>query len=841
MYELIEQSFIANGYSFPFNFKVDGKIHRFKRHLNDKNENGWYVCFVNSLSSNHQYYAGAYGDWSEPGSKNSFCTLIDLDRKKSDQIFKKIDHQIEVEQALRQEECAKSSQEFIKNFCSQLGTSLNEYLTNKKVIGLHGAYTAHEDLIIPIQDIDGKVWSYQRISPDGKKMFQSGTKKKGNFFPIGKIAPKENIYLCEGFATGCTISMAIDKPVLVCFDAGNLVEVAKVIREKYPEILLVICGDSDAFTEGNPGEIKGKEAAAVGLGTYIFPKFKSLVTQPTDFQDLYVLEGLEVVRAQILGVEATLSYVKCLGFQDGAYFYTTSDNMQVTALMTHSESDLARLMPLSYWEAKFPKKNGGVNWTLARFELMDQCRRRGIFTKSHIRGNGVWLDQGKIILHLGDRLFYDGKIHSLHSIDSKYIYELDQALPDIEKELLSKKELIQLTKLLTSFSYSNSTQFMFLGGWMVIAPFCGVLKWRPHLWLTGESGSGKTTLKSCIEDYLKNSFRGLFVTGATTEAGIRQSVRASAFPLVFDEIEPERRKDRDRIDGIMELIRQASSEQDGGILKGSSAGNASSYSSRFCSLLSSVKPRLIAEADKSRFTYISLIRKQGGLDAWPEIERQMGLITPEFSRKLFAYSLHNIENILENIKTFHKAIVSLGHTQRMGQQYGSLLGGFYSLVSDSRISMEEATFRAGQISFESEESVSEMRDQEGCFDFLLGSHFFLDNMRLPLSAFLKELSRHNYLENYRMKVIDDDLWIAANNPQIDKTFENSKWDKSWIHVLKRLDGVNPRKVVNLMGKSTMGILIPRSYFEDEEEVINDFDNLALIRKAEKALSSHLKG
>ena len=60
----------------------------------------------------------------------------------------------------------------------------------------------------------------------------------------------------------------------------------------------------------------------------------------------------------------------------------------------------------------------------------------------------------------------------------------------------------------------------FLLGWLVLAPVCGALNWRPHIWLTGGAGTGKTTiLKLFIRPLLGGVVQS--ATGGTTEAGLR--------------------------------------------------------------------------------------------------------------------------------------------------------------------------------------------------------------------------------------------------------------------------------------------------------------------------------
>jgi len=91
----------------------------------------------------------------------------------------------------------------------------------------------------------------------------------------------------------------------------------------------------------------------------------------------------------------------------------------------------------------------------------------------------------------------------------------------------------------------------FFAGWCVIAPICGVLSWRPHIWVNGPSGSGKTWALDNILDPLVGRL-ALSVQSATTEAFIRQRLKSDALPVVFDEAESEDKRGQMRMQSILE-------------------------------------------------------------------------------------------------------------------------------------------------------------------------------------------------------------------------------------------------------------------------------------------------
>ena len=114
----------------------------------------------------------------------------------------------------------------------------------------------------------------------------------------------EPLLICEGYATGLTLRMAVQRrlPVFVALDAGNLQPVAELLREQYPEQRILLCADDDYRTRGNPGRSKAVAAAkAVGRADYIYPIFRpaNRREKDTDFNDLQAREGLNCVRRQL--------------------------------------------------------------------------------------------------------------------------------------------------------------------------------------------------------------------------------------------------------------------------------------------------------------------------------------------------------------------------------------------------------------------------------------------------------------------------------------------------------------------------------------------------------------
>jgi putative DNA primase/helicase len=159
-----------------------------------------------------------------------------------------------------------------------------------------------------MQDGTGKIWGLQIIRGKDrghkleKEYWPKGLAKQGHYHLIGG-SPRAILLMAEGYATAASLHEATGHPVAVAFDAGNLLPVAQSINKTYKHAQIIVCADDDYRTAGNPGVTAAQAAALAVTGTWCKPIFSDErpidKKGPTDYNDLHLLEGLHVVRAQI--------------------------------------------------------------------------------------------------------------------------------------------------------------------------------------------------------------------------------------------------------------------------------------------------------------------------------------------------------------------------------------------------------------------------------------------------------------------------------------------------------------------------------------------------------------
>lgn len=163
------------------------------------------------------------------------------------------------------------------------------YLSRKGCSPRMARIDANGWLLLPVYGLDGEFQSLQYIAPNGQKRFFSGGCMRNGHVWLGVPENHTTLLLCEGFSTGDSLHRATGNAVCVCFSAGNLRQVAEAMRKQYPKAALIIAGDNDTKTKGNPGRTKATEAAQAVAGTAVFPA-------DGDFNDLEQSEGLQAVQ-----------------------------------------------------------------------------------------------------------------------------------------------------------------------------------------------------------------------------------------------------------------------------------------------------------------------------------------------------------------------------------------------------------------------------------------------------------------------------------------------------------------------------------------------------------------
>tara|TARA_R110000868_G_scaffold373033_2_gene636985 strand:- start:4744 stop:5613 length:870 start_codon:yes stop_codon:yes gene_type:complete len=259
---------------------ADGSIHRF--HVPDDKPgtlNGWYLLFPDGIAS------GCFGSW-KAGSSHSWSSREPANTVEAEHLRQRIEQarrQREAEQRQRQQSAAEYGNRLWRD--ARRADPAHPYLVAK---GLRPYTLRQADgvLLIPLVR-DGQLVNLQRIKPDGSKRFLFGGMVKGCYSPLGIITAGQPVYVCEGWATGATIHADTGAAVACAMNAGNLLPVGQRLQRQHPDAVLIVAGDDDRTTPGNPGKTAAINAAAtLGCGLVLPPWSGAEPLTLSDFNDL---------------------------------------------------------------------------------------------------------------------------------------------------------------------------------------------------------------------------------------------------------------------------------------------------------------------------------------------------------------------------------------------------------------------------------------------------------------------------------------------------------------------------------------------------------------------------
>lgn len=752
------------------------------------------------------------------------------------------------------------------------------YLT-RKGIGAVGKIDG-DKLVFGAVDIDWKIWTAQTIDADGFKLFVTDGRKKGTFYPIG-LKPSDNLetlVICEGVATGASIYEATGYPVMVAWDKGNLMSVAMAARGKWPDARIIVAGDNDQWSEGNPGKDAASKAAGKIKGFVLIPDFDAdNPDKPKDWNDASKIYGLEYIKDTFCSLKAPPAiqeveqiapggdegphlpdvtqptggdfYIpddppvmaqedgrnkmglpfRVLGYNDGDYYYYSYMEKQIIKLAAsaHTLPNLLRLADLTSWKRWVL---GGGKGEVSQTQLVSQAmdgllalsREEGLFHEAaNVRGCGAWLDAKRAVLHCGDVLYVDGVRTELEQIKSKYVYISAPRLLVPAMEPLGASAARELREVCELPTWENPLSGTLLAGWLVIAPICSILGWRPHIWVTGESGSGKSTILNRIIKPVLGDM-ALCVDGGTSEPAIRQIMGYDARPLVYDEAEADR--SGTLMDGVLMLARKASS---GSII---TKYGQRPFNARFCACFSAINPPVKDFADETRISMMVLRknRKLTAREEYTELCRRIdNLLTEDYSKRLLARTIANMPNLLENIITFKNAAAKVLNDSRSADQIAPMLAGCYLLSSSGLITEQAAYDWVVGKDWTTHTAIAADSDPVRLVAHIVSSLIRVQNTDTTISEMImdciykKEDAQskmyEKILRQYGIVVEKDGIVLANRNQNLARLLKGTDWSSNWSRTLSDYPDAKPHKGI----KFIPGEPVSRSVKIPLTEFLND--------------------
>ena len=252
--QVVAQMVAAGLPPLPLNHPVlDGNHKRF-----GPKKKAWYVLREMTLKSGRSVVTGAFGIWQGDNSNTvpvtmDMSAMSDVDR--AEFARKQQDH------AAKEVEARRRAAQLAANRAADQWRKASPAVThpylNRKRVDAEGLRIDAEGLLLVPMLRDGKLIGLQKIDAAGEKRFNTGMDKPGAAHVLGQLAGAAIIAIGEGYATCRTVRMLPDLlpdrlpcladalPVVVAFDADNIMAVAVQLRLDHPAAHLLLLADDD--------------------------------------------------------------------------------------------------------------------------------------------------------------------------------------------------------------------------------------------------------------------------------------------------------------------------------------------------------------------------------------------------------------------------------------------------------------------------------------------------------------------------------------------------------------------------------------------------------------------
>lgn len=789
----------ARGFAPP-SLLLDGKIHRWSRE--SKRRNAWYIGWLHHLArTGEAVEVIQFGDW-KTGERYDWTSRDQIPKEDQTAIRKKMAEHAREQEEEREKLAADAADRSERDWARTQDT-VAPYAERKKVPMLGARSVLGPDgraVFVPMRDIDGKMRGRQLILPDGQRFFMTGQPTKGLLCWIGEPTGAR-LLVAEGWATAVTLHQATELPVAIAFSAWNMREVVREIRRRYPLASVTVCGDDDWSVKHpqtkepwNPGREGADSAVAIAGSPAIFPTF-TVADRGTDFNDLYLLEGIERVRDQVLGAPAPAPSLAVLplGYSssDGYVYLTRAPYPRLVKMgaARHTKLGLLNLAPASYWETLFPTDDG-FDANQAADDLMRTARERGQFQPEKVRGSGAWADEeGRLVLNLGDRVV-GGGTEAIYVGMNKLELEMERPL--------SVEEMRPLFSLVSQLSFAEPNRgAALLMGWLVIAPLAGALPFRPHLLMTAEPGSGKSAIIHILIARLFGTWLPRVALGGSSESGIRQAAERCSLPIIADDIDTEDESGNAMVQQILRLARISSFRAaTGAVLKGSVDGEPQAFRCDSCFAIGAVRSPLEASADLSRWVQLELTDAKLTAEEYQKFEAKMrSVLTPEFSRRFVGRVVRNFGVLEKSIQVLLRAL-QREMTPREAQLYAPVLAGLHLALNDTPITEADVHAVVEHLGLVARAKENRSPEWQQALSRLLdwriacaGSHDLRSVHTLLTAEGIDPAQRDQYLQEHGMRSNEEGfLLVNARHPTLDLCYRGTPWAKSYSTLLRRIPG-----------------------------------------------------
>jgi hypothetical protein len=459
--------------------------------------------------------------------------------------------------------------------------------------------------------------------------------------------------------------------------------------------------------------------------------------------------------------------------------------------------------------------------------IIRESAKAGLFDpRLPVRGVGVWRAEDVAVLHLGDRLLWDGEERRPGLREAGALWPAYPAAVKLAPPA-PPSAARHLESLFARWHWRQPLAEAVLFGLYAAGMMGAAIPWRPHGFVVGEAGSGKSTLF----DLLAEANPLATLVNDYTEAGLRQTLATHASAALLDEADADEATAMEKLQRVIGLLRRSSGGSGVSALRGGAGGTPQRFDVVASALMGGILPPVFLPQDASRITRLDVLRRapDGPPLPFPAERREIRRMGPELLRR----ALEALPRFPAAFEAARKQLLALdGEAPRVADQIGAILAARHVMQHDTELPNLSEEISMLEWAIPSAETRQAEGGPQQALHHLM--HAPMETFRqgerptvrrqvmagLPLGTEASISDARRSLMDHGMRIgpypLSDPngplcLYVMNSHQQLGRIFANTRWaGGKWAEDLARLPGaIRPDNPVKIMsGTKVRCVVIP---------------------------------